>query len=251
METLLIIYLKMKSLHYLLTLTILLSFFSCKEQPLTGTQLLDNTIAYHDPNDNWATFDGNFDVIMETPNQPKRVTNLKINLPESYFYAKATRDSITTMYEVNKEQCNVSLNGKTELTEEEVKTHRLTCERAKMYKNYYTYLYGLPMKLKDPGTNIDPVVETKTFKGKEYLVLKATYDKAVGSDIWYFYFDPNTYAMEVYQFFRTDDEGKQKDDSGEYILLTEEMLVNGIKMPKQRAWYYNKDDKYLGTDLLE
>jgi len=33
-------------------------------------------------------------------------------------------------------------------------------------------------------------------------------------------------------------------------LLTEEAIVNGIKMPKIRAWYYNKDDKYLGTDTV-
>lgn len=241
----------MKSLHYTFVFTILLCTFSCKEQPLTGNQLLDKAIAYHDPNANWTTFDSSFNVVMETPNQPKRVTNLKINLPESYFYAKATRDTITTVYEVSKALCNVSLNGRVTLTEEEIKTHRLTCERAEMYKNYYTYLYGLPMKLKDPGTNIDPVVETKTFKDKEYLVLKVTYDKTVGSDIWYFYFDPNTYAMEIYQFFKTDENGAQKDDSGEYILLTEEALVNDIKMPKERAWYYNKDDKYLGTDIIE
>jgi hypothetical protein len=52
--------------------------------------------------------------------------------------------------------------------------------------------------------------------------------------------------MEVYQFFR--DESK---NDGEYILLTEEVVVNGIKMPKNRAWYYNKNDGYLGTDILK
>jgi len=126
----------------------------------------------------------------------------------------------------------------------------MSCDRANLYKNYYTYLYGLPMKLNDPGTNLSETVENKAFKGKAYLVLKVTYDEAVGSDVWYFYFDPKTYAMEVYQFFKTDDNGKEKRDSGEYILLTDEAVVNAIKMPKVRAWYYNKDDKYLGTDTL-
>ncbi len=106
------------------------------------------------------------------------------------------------------------------------------------------------MKLKDPGTHISETVERKSFKGKEYLVLKVTYDESVGSDNWYIYLDPETYAMEVYQFFKKDENGNQKDDSGEYILLTEEMVVNFIKMPKVRAWYYNKDDAYLGTDIL-
>ncbi len=52
-------------------------------------------------------------------------------------------------------------------------------------------------------------------------------------------------------FIKQDDKGNVKPDSGEYILLTDEETVNGIKMPKIRAWYYNKDDKYLGTDTLE
>ena len=81
-------------------------------------------------------------------------------------------------------------------------------------------------------------------------MLKVTYEEAVGSDVWYFYFNPKTYAMELYQFYKTDDSGSEKTDSGEYILLSEEAMVNGIKMPKVRAWYYNKDNKYLGTDTL-
>ena len=89
-------------------------------------------------------------------------------------------------------------------------------------------------------------LELKTFKGKEYLVLKAIYDESVGKDIWYFYFNPETYAMEIYQFFH--DEAK---NDGEYILLTEEEAINGIKMPKNRAWHTNKEDKHLGIDILK
>jgi hypothetical protein len=35
-------------------------------------------------------------------------------------------------------------------------------------------------------------------QGKEYLVLKVDYQKEIGKDTWYFYFNPKTYAMEVY-----------------------------------------------------
>lgn len=218
-------------------------------QNLTGTQLLEKAITYHDPNSNWKTFSGNFKVTMTTPNQSPRISDININLPAEFFSVTAQRDNETKTYAVSKNDCSLFLNEK-ELNKEEAKEKQMTCERANMYKNYYTYLYGLPMKLKDKGTNIDPKIERKTFKDKDYLVLKATYDAKVGSDVWYFYFDPKTYAMEVYQFFKTDDNGKLKPNSGEYILLSEEETVNGIKMPKVRAWYYNKDDKYLGTDRL-
>jgi len=42
----------------------------------------------------------------------------------------------------------------------------------------------------------------------------------------------------------------QKDDTGEYILLSDEVVINDIKMPKSRVWYTNKEDKLLGTDIL-
>ena len=206
--------------------------------------MLEKAIQYHDPNESWESFNGTLFVTMETPKSPNRDSEIRINLPEEYFYVKASRGENTTEYTVNKGNCKISFNGEENPSEKILKEHKLSCDGANLYKNYYTYLYGLPMKLKDNGTIIHDKVERKTFKGKEYLVLKVTYDEKVGSDTWFFYFNPKTYAMEVYQFF------KEKPDSGEYILLSDEVVVNGIKMPKNRAWYYNKNDGYLGTDVL-
>jgi hypothetical protein len=218
-------------------------------QELTAYQLLENSIAHHDPSGNWGTFNGTFNVTMETPNKAPRLSEIKINLPEEFFQLKATSDTIITEYSIKQGACSIKLNGQEDLSEAVLKENNLSCERANLYKDYYTYLYGLPMKLKDPGTHIAEKLDRKTFKGKEYYVLRATYDEAVGSDVWYFYFDTETFSMEVYQFFKGDPLGKGKD-TGEYILLTETVSINNIKMPKKRAWYYNKDDKYLGTDIL-
>ena len=112
-------------------------------------------------------------------------------------------------------------------------------------RDYYVYLYGLPMKLKDPGTQLEDKVYTKSLNGESFLCLKVTYDAAVGKDSWYFYFDKKTYAMRHYQFYH--DESK---NDGEYILLSGEEIVQGIKMPKTRAWYTNQANAYLGTDVL-
>ncbi|WP_299112516.1 DUF6503 family protein [uncultured Winogradskyella sp.] len=221
----------------------------CISQNISAEQLLEKAIEYHDPNDNWSKFKAQFTVEMTTPNSPKRTSIIRIDLPNEHFAVRATKDTTTTVYTISKGKCSMVLNGKN-LDSTSAKKKKMSCERAILYKNYYTYLYGLPMKLKDSGTNLSDKVEYKTFKGKEYLVLKVTYDEAVGSDVWYFYFNPKTYAMEVYQFFKTDKNGKEKPDSGEYILLSGEALINNIKMPKVRVWYYNKDDKYLGTDTL-
>ncbi|EDP72542.1 hypothetical protein FBALC1_15612 [Flavobacteriales bacterium ALC-1] len=236
----------MKSLFVFIIAFSTLSSFS---QDISPQQLLENTKNYHDPNGNWSTIRAAFTVEMTTPNASKRTSQIRIDLAREFFSVKATKDTITTIYSVNKGKCGMVYNGK-DLDSIQAKEKKMSCDRATLYKNYYTYLYGLPMKLNDPGANLSDKVEKKTFKGNDYLVLKVTYDEAVGSDVWYFYFNPKTYAMEVYQFFKTDDKGKEKPDSGEYILLSGEAEVKGIKMPKVRAWYYNKEDKYLGTDTL-
>ncbi len=214
-------------------------------QEISATQVLDKAIAYHDPNDLWDIFQGKLFITMSYPDGKERVSIVEIDLPKESFKLTATKEDDVIEQSLIKGDCTLMLNGSTTISEEEKKEHRIGCERVGMMKNYYTYLYGLPMKLKDPGTNLDPIVQTKTFKGKEYLVLKVTYDESVGNDIWYFYFDPTSYAMEVYQFFH--DESK---NDGEYILLSDIEKVASIKMPKTRAWYYNKDDKHLGTDVL-
>lgn len=214
-------------------------------QDFTGNELLNKAIAYHDPDNKWKEFKGRLTITMQTPNSSDRVSKIYLNLPKQHFSMNVEKDDLSYAYTLVKDSCTIILNGKKDIDPEEAKKYRLNCERGTMYKNYYTYLYGLPMKLKDPGTKIDEKVYKKKFKGKEYLVLKATYEAEVGDDSWYFYFDPTTYAMEVYQFYH--DESK---NDGEYIVLQNEVEINGVKMPKVRAWYYNQDDKYLGTDIL-
>lgn len=222
----------------------LFCFGNLFSQEIIGDELLAKAIKFHDPNNNWETFKGELFVTMETPKNGDRVSKIIINLPKQYFSVTAKRDTIITEYIVDKKEIRFSLNGDRNPLEELKKKYSLNAERANLYKSYYTYLYGLPMKLKDEGTVIHQKVERKNFKGKEYLVLKATYNKEIGKDTWYFYFNPKTYEMKVYQFF------KATKDSGEYILLSGLKTINEIKMPKVRAWYYNKDNTYLGTDIL-
>lgn len=188
---------------------------------------------------------------MEMPDSIPRVTKIHIDLPLEYFYLQSKQGNVEYDFIVNKGKCTSSTSSAGAIMKFGLESQEEMCKRAKLYKNYYTYLYGLPMKLKDNGTNVSQTVERKTFKGKDYLVLKVTYDEAVGNDIWYFYFHPETFALEIYQFFKIDEQGNVKPDSGEYIILSKSETINQIKMPKVRAWYYNKDGSYLATDTLK
>ncbi len=236
----------MKIIIAILFLTV--AFFT-QGQQLPAQEVLDKSIEYHDPNNNWSEFIGKFQVTMTTPNNPDRVSEIEINLPAQFFELFATRDSLLTGYTISKDEVRVSkiiLRDKNQL----IATTDKDVDRAIVMRDYYTYLYGLPMKLKDDGTIINEIVQRKRFKGKEYLVVEVSYDPEVGSDVWFFYFDPESYRMEVYQFFKTDKKGKLKPDFGEYILLSGNHELNKIQIPAIRQWYYNKDDQFLGTDTI-
>lgn len=236
--------------YTILLLVICFCKYSFSQNP-TAQELLEKTIAYHDPNNRWDTFKGTLNITMAIPNQSKRDSHIDIDIPNEYFQLITKRDSTVITYVLDKGDCIISKQDSIRIANLLEKPKRSHCEMTQLFKNYYTYLYGLPMKLRDSGTLIDETVEDRVFKGKRYLVLKVSYEEGVGNDLWYFYFDPKTFAMEIYQFFRTDERGSLKPKSGEYILLSEETNINGIKMPKVRAWYYNNEDKYLGTDTLK
>ncbi|MGI9626820.1 MAG: DUF6503 family protein, partial [Longimicrobiales bacterium] len=140
--------------------------------------------------------------------------------------------------------CFASVEGappSDELTE----SLRLDCPGVERMRNYYLYLWGLPMKLTDPGTQIASEIEQATFDERAALSAKVTYDAEVGSDIWYFYFDPATYQMIGYKFYHDEAAG-----DGEYILLRDEYDLLGMKIPAVRRWFTNRDSTFLGADHL-
>lgn len=220
-------------------------------QYINTEQLIAASIKYHDPDSKWKTFNDTLIVEMTSPKQTPRISKVFINnFNNDFFYLKIEQDDHTSTYILKSGKCDLKLNGSSIFSEIETKKFNLTCERGTMLKNYYTYLYGMPMKIMDPGAIISNKVEKKSFQGKDYLSIKVSYSPEIGSDVWFFYFNPSSYALEGYQFFKTDSNGSLITTSGEYILFEGQAVINNIKMPKIRKWYYNKNDKYLGTDTL-
>ena len=84
-----------------LFLFLLLSIAAFSQQ-ITGNQLLEKAIHFHDPKGNWKTFNGELFVTMKTPDQIKRKSEIRINLPKEYFYIKSYKDASTEEYTVNK-----------------------------------------------------------------------------------------------------------------------------------------------------
>lgn len=207
--------------------SIILAFMSCRPKPpKTGQELVEQSIKYHDPKGKWPALKATF--------------VLKDSLP-------AGRDSRTYEFAVDnsKSKMTYSIKGlEYEVWNDSVIQIQgeVEKERALRMRNYYTYLWGLPMKLKDPGTVIEEEIKTESIEGKDYLVVRVPYE----IDIWYFYFDPETYRMAAYKFYK--DEPNQV---GEIIYLEGEIEFSNMKIPANRTWYRTEKPEFLGTDMLQ
>jgi hypothetical protein len=84
------------------------------------------------------------------PNGTERLSEITIDLINQYFKLTTVKNDRTVEHIVSNGKSIFSLDSRKEFTEEEVKTLVLL-PRAQFMQNYYTYLYGLPMKTKTQG----------------------------------------------------------------------------------------------------
>ncbi|MEP0304378.1 MAG: DUF6503 family protein, partial [Maribacter dokdonensis] len=70
-------------------------------QEITGTQLLERAIAYHDPENNWSSFKGKMLIEMENPKSSPRSTVIEMKLPNNYFKSTVKKDNYTIESELD------------------------------------------------------------------------------------------------------------------------------------------------------
>jgi hypothetical protein len=214
-------------------------------QVLTGPQLVQKSIAYHDPQGHWPTLKTRL-FFQSTPAQgPASTFEVELDNATGYFCHISHPGGREVVKGVVNGQEVFLLDGQPDFSAADRKQYRLAAGAAQGARNFYTYLYGLPMKLRDAGTRVAAEAPLQPLLGKTYPTVEVSYDPAVGQDTWSFYLDARTSALQAYRFYH-----HQEPNDGEYVLLNQVLAVNGVKLPKERQWYLNKDDSFLATDVL-
>jgi len=219
----------------------------------TADQLLARSIAYHDPGGVWGervvevTIHGELsDELASRRGVSTTVRHAVIDPIAGRFTVSYQQEGAEVRISVVGDEATVTVGGRSDLSAEELERYGAAPPRPLVLRNYMSYLYGLPMKLRDAGTHLDPEPQRTTFQGEDVWALRVTYDEAVGSDTWYFYLDPETAALVGYRFYHDEAAG-----DGEYIVLEEMAEDGGLRLPKVRRWYTNQGDTYLATDTLD
>lgn len=220
--------------------------FSLFSQNLAPEELLERSIAFHDPMNQWASLQMELVLRMETPNGKPRISKVNINKEEGTFEVSYVSKGHLLTYRVDQfDSAQVYADFQLATNRKTTDSLDLTSARARRWRDYYTYLYGLPMKIKDEGTILGEQVNNEYFNGQAVLALKVNYSPEVGKDSWYFYFHPETYALVGYRFHHDE-----AINDGEYIVLDEMEIQRGMRIPKNRYWYVNEDGRFLGADMM-
>ena len=208
--------------------------------------IIDRSLKFHDPAGTWYSSVHHL-VMRETrPSGNNRDTEIWLNYPEAGFRFEHKRGEVMAEGQIDPDGCLARVDGSEEITDEQIDSYGLSCERIERWRDYYGYMHGMPMKLKDAGTIIHPGVTTETLDGEALLKVKVTYAEEVGSDIWYFYFDPNTYAIRASRFYH-DEEA----NDGEYILMKGQVSDKGVILPAELHWYMNDDKSLIAIDYVD
>lgn len=229
----------------LFSLFLLVAFWqpTIEELPDAKT-IISKSIAYHDPDNHWDNLQAHINFVETRPNGSDRNTSVEIDNKKGTFCITRIVEEKSVERHIVNDSCTYMVDDQKYFSSEQIEKYRLQDERSFLLRNYYVYLWGLPMKLNDQGAIINNEVKQITYDNKDAYEVKVTYDENTGSDTWYFYFSPDNYALIGYKFYHANGEG-------EFITLKDIETVQGIKIPKERSWYTIKDSEFLGKDTLE
>jgi hypothetical protein len=202
-----------------------LMLFSCNKKPETAIQIIDKSIEFHDPENEWenlfATFSFNSSFSFND-SIPEELNITIDNLYNDFTYRNADR-KVEIQY--TEDSCKlISDNG--------------SCEGYAWTKNFYTYVWGLPMKLKDP--NIKPIPEWNldTINNYPCYAVYVNYE----AENFTYYIDQVDFQLRAFQFLKNDNSGK-----GEIIHLEGLIEYKDFQFPKKRIWLHLNGDT-IGTN---
>ena len=206
-------------------------------------ELLDRSIAYHDPQGLWEREPVE---LKWTSLRPNGETSFAVELrlePGGGFAMEGERRGHEIEYRVEDGEVHARVDGEDGVPAELEDELLLTRDGGLFWRDYLGFLAGLPMCLAYPSVLVEPEVGEGELEGHEVLTLRASFAPEVGTDLWTFYFDPATSALVGCRFDRAD---PTKD--GETIVFEGSAEVGEMRLPATRHWFMNADRRFLGTD---
>jgi hypothetical protein len=201
---------------------------SCSQQQRNPEQsILEKSIAFHDPSNQWETFRDSFKLTSNSKWSEWKDEHLQImiDVPHNTVKYHNIEKKVKCLFEQDSsfaliDSCDCSpYNSWT--------------------KDFYTYIWGLPMKLKDPKTTITQLPNKIMFFEDSCYVLQTEYS----NEQWEYYISDEDYYLAGFRFEKKDGSG------GEIVRNVGIENWNGINTPLKRVWF-ELNESLVGTDVF-
>jgi hypothetical protein len=213
--------------------------------PSAARALLERSLAHHDPDGAWRRLPI---AIHWTSSKPDGSTSFVVDIeldPGGAFSMSGERRGRELEYSVIDGVVWARVDGAEDFSDDVRAEMGLARDDGFFWRDYLGFLAGMPMCLTDPGVRIEADVLQTELEGQLVQSIRASFAADVGTDVWTFYFEPDTAALVGCRFDRAD---PSKD--GETIVFEGSSSVDGLHLPRTRRWYMNADRRFLGTDEL-
>ncbi len=229
---------------FMSTVLLLTVISMSKAQLTTNEKILEESIKYHDPKNEWRIFKGEFLVTL-SKGSTENITYLEINNGSSttlWSEVLLSKDTLTGGF--IGDSCIVKHNGINLIPKGQMEDYLLDCKSIIERTNYWVYMFGLPMKLNDEALAFVGSPKKVILIGHEYWQLTATYDPGK-SEYWQFYFDVSSFAFKGARYFSS----KLNGDS-EYVVYQEEQKIGNLLIPTKHSWYLFNEKYFIGSEKL-
>ncbi len=217
--------------------------------PLTGDEVWDQTIAYHDPQGTWADFAGAVRLVTAWADGTTRgLEYIEVDNAAGAYRATFRRSDVVTVKGIENGACYRSVNGNESPSDQEVEQYALSCEDAFEFQQHHGAHLGFPMIARQGGLKAEGPVTRELLRGSPVLAVPLVGDSATvqhpyWASRWTLYVDPDTYAVRGYRW-------ENDAHPGQLWIVEGELDVNGIKMPQVKNVYRNEDGRLQFTDLF-
>ncbi len=198
------------------------------EKKLSSDEIISKSIDFHDPHQSWCTFHAtmNFESSFSWNDSIPEHMELTFDNKQQYFnYLNHDRKVDLHYYP---DSCSkASTNG--------------DCGGYSWTYGFYPYIWGLPMKLQDPGIKPEKEFRKMVFNNESVYEVQVNYK----AENFWFYFNDDDFQLEAFKFIKNDTTGK-----GEIVVLKNLKEVNGIKFPQHRTWLH-LDSSLIGVNELK
>jgi hypothetical protein len=214
-------------------------------QKLDSKIILSKCISVHDPDDQWQKLDASFDMSIKRDGHADRFFSIYFNRRKNHFKYLVNLDSVNYSQAFFDKKHKILINRNEVSDTAMINKYNLKPDRTKYLQEVYEYLFGVPMVLKNDLLYLSEDVGSQLFNDKDCHVLTFDYLPKDNNETWLFFINKSSYLLEGYQFFDQD----IKSD-GEFIFLKDQFRSKNILFPREKHWYWNKDDSFFRTDSI-